>query len=278
MAKKWKDILADQAVPDDFAVSVNGETMTIGDMRAYDRETRGALSAQLTKREEEMATREKMVNDASIGMASMIERIGQATGLTPDELLAGKAPTRKEVAKAAELDENDPLVGALVKELKAVRTELAATNGRYEDLKKNALGPMLNTYLGDYYDLQWERLSGQIPEGATLTREQAIEHANKSGYKDQKGRLDLGKAIKDLTYDARVKIEAKKLATEERKKMENEFAMRSAPRPSQLGQKVKPDKSVLNAKGQVKSFDEVLTDAVNDVDLWRGIAKSDQVQ
>lgn len=279
MAKKtWKDILADQAVPDDFAVSVNGETMTIGDMRAYDRESKGALSAQLTARETEMAQREKIVNDASIGISTILERVGQATGLSPDELISGKTPTKKEVAKAAELDENDPLVGTLVKEIKAVRAELAATNGRYEDLRKNALGPMLNTYLGDFYDLQWERLSGQIPEGATLTREQALEHANKSGYKDSKGRLDLGKAIKDLTYDARIKVEAKKLATEERKKMENEFAMRSVQRPSQLGQRVKPDKSVLNEKGQVKSFDEVLNDAVNDADLWRGLAKSNQVQ
>jgi hypothetical protein len=280
VAKSWKDILGDASIPDDFALNVNGETMTLGSMRQYDRDSRGELSRQLTAREAEMAKREKLVSDASIGMATMLERVGQATGLTPDELLAGKMPTKREVAASTGVDENDPLVGSLVKDIKALRAEVAQANGRYDDLRKNALGPMLNTYLDDYYELQWERLAGRLPEGSKLERQAALDYAQKQGLKDPKGRWDLGKAIKDLTYEDRVRLEAKKLASEERKKMENEFAMRSAPRPSQLGQRVKPDKSVLNEKGQVKSFDEVLTDAVNDADLWRGLAKSggDQVQ
>ena len=278
MPKTWKDILSDPAIPDDFSLSVNGETMTLGSMREYERESKGALSQQLTARETEMAKREKFVNDASIGIATMLERIGQATGLSTDELLQGKMPTRREVARSAELDENDPLVGGLVKEIKSLRAEVQAGKGQYEDLRKNALGPMLNTYLDDYYELQWERLHGQVPEGFELSRDKALEHASKAGYKDSKGRWDLSKAIKDLTYDARVKVEAKKLAADERKKMESEFAMRSAPKPSQLGQRIKPDKGLLNAKGQVKSFDEVLNDAVGDVDMWRSIQSSDKVQ
>jgi|SRR5215475_12617654 len=278
MAKSWKDILGDSSIPDDFALNVNGETMTLGSMRQYDRDSRGELSRQLTAREADMAKREKLVNDASIGMATMLERVGQATGLTPDELIAGKMPTKREVAKAADIDENDPLVGSLVKDIKALRAEVAQGNQRMEELRKNALGPMLNTYLDDYYELQWERLHGTLPEGSKLERQAALEHAQKAGYKDAKGRWDLGKAIKDLTYEDRVKVEAKKLATAERKKMEDEMALRSVQRPSQLGQKVKPDKSVLNAKGQVKSFDEVLGDAVNDADLWRGLSTSNQVQ
>jgi hypothetical protein len=278
VAKSWKDILSDPAIPDDFALNVNGETMTLGSMRAYDRDSRGELTRQLTAREQEMAKREKLVNDASVGMATMLERVGQATGLTPDELLAGKMPTKKEVAQTAGVDENDPLVGSLVKDIKTLRAEVAASNGKLEELRKNALGPMLNTYLDDFYELQWERLHGQIPEGSKLERQAALDYAQKQGLRDAKGRWDLGKAIRDLTYEDRVKAEAKKLATEERKKMQDEFALRNVPRPSQLGQRVKPDKSVLNEKGQVKSFDEVLNDAVNDAELWRGLAKSEQVQ
>jgi hypothetical protein len=278
VAKSWKDILSDPAIPDDFALNVNGETMTLGSMRAYDRDSRGELTRQLTAREQDMAKREKLVNDASVGMATMLERVGQATGLTPDELLAGKMPTKKEVAQTAGVDENDPLVGSLVKDIKTLRAEVAASNGKLEELRKNALGPMLNTYLDDFYELQWERLHGQIPEGSKLERQAALDYAQKQGLRDAKGRWDLGRAIRDLTYEDRVKAEAKKLATEERKKMQDEFALRNVPRPSQLGQRVKPDKSVLNEKGQVKSFDEVLNDAVNDAELWRGLAKSEQVQ
>jgi hypothetical protein len=273
MPKKWKEILSDKSVPDDFAISVNGETLTIGQMRDYDRENEGALTQRLSARETELSNREKNLNDASIGIATMLERISGATGMSTEDLLQGKMPSKKEVASGAQLDENDPLVGTLVKEIKSLRGEVQSNRTLVDELKKNALGPMLNTYLDDYYESQWEKLHGSIPEGAELSRDKALEYANKSGYKDTKGRLDLSKAIKDLTYDARVKQEAKKLAAEERKQMENEFALRSAPRPSQLGQRIKPDKSVLNEKGQVKSLDEVLNDAVNDADLWRGLSQ-----
>lgn len=278
MSKTWKEILADPAIPDDFALSVNGETMTLGSMRQYDREHQGELSRTLTARDADLTKREKFVNDASIGIATMLERVSQATGLSTDDLLNGKMPSKREVAKAAELDESDPLTGTLVKEIKALRAEVNAGNQRFEDLRKNGLGPIVNTYLDDFYEAQWERVAGDLPKGSKLTRQEALDHATKSGYKDTKGRLDLRKAMRDLTYDERVKIDAQKLATEERKKMESEFAMRAVPKPSQLGAKVKPDKSVLNAKGQVKSFDEVLNDAVGDVDMWRSIQSSNQVQ
>jgi hypothetical protein len=276
MAKKWADILADKSIPDDFALNVNGETMTLGSMREYDRDSRGELTRQLTAREQEFTKREKLINDASIGMATMLERVGQATGLTPDELLQGKMPAKKEVAAAAGVDESDPLVGSLVKDIKALRAELGQVRAGQEDLRKNALGPIVNTYLNDYYENRWERLAPSLPEGSKLERQAALEYAQKNGYKDANGRWDLSKAIKDLTYDDRVKLEAKKMATAERKKMEDEFALRSVQRPHQLGQKVKPDKSVLNEKGQVKSLDEVWTDAQNDAELWRGL--STQVQ
>ena len=48
-----------------------------------------------------MVKREKFVNDASIGMATMLERIGQATGLTTEELLQGKMPTKREADRSA---------------------------------------------------------------------------------------------------------------------------------------------------------------------------------
>lgn len=273
MPKTWKEVIADKSIPDDFTFLVNGETMTLGSMRQYDRENQGELTRQLTAKETEMAKREKFVNDASIGIATMVERMSAATGLSTEDLLAGKVPTKKEVARSAELDENDPLVGTLVKEIKSLRAEVQSANANVDNLKKNGLGPVINTYLEDYYESRWDKLSSSLPEGSKLDLKSALEHANRNGYKDTKGRLDLSKAIKDLTYEDRVKVEAQKLASVERKKMEDEMALRTAPRPAQLGQRIKPDKTVLNEKGRVKSFDEVLNDAVGDADLWRGIQK-----
>lgn len=276
---KWKDLLSDKSLyPDDFTVVVRRdgkeESLSLGEMRAYDAESKGALTADLTRREQDIQKREKNVNDASVQLATVIEKTAFAAGLSVDELLAGKAPTKRAVADAADLDENDPLVGTLVKEIKSLRTELQSTKADVERTRKDALGPMLTTYLEDYYESKWEKLEPTLPKGATVTRDQAIKYANDNGYKDARGRLDLSKAVKDLTYDARVEVEAEKRAADMRKKLDDERVLAAAPKPSGTHINVKTDKSLLNAKGRTKDFDEVLTDALADTDLWRGITST----
>jgi hypothetical protein len=273
---KWADLLSNKSLyPDDFTVSVKRdgkeETLSLGEMRAYDSESRGALTADLTRREQEMAKREKQVNDASIAIGTVVEKVASASGLTVQELLEGKQPTRKQVAAAAELDESDPLVGSLVKEIKGLRAELGATKGEIESVKKSALGPMLNTYLEDYYESKWDKLQSTLPKGSKVTRDEALKYAQDNGYKDSRGRFDLSKAIKDLTYDERVVIEAEKRVADLRKKDDDARVLAAAPRPSSLGTRIKTDKSLTNEKGQTKNFDEVLNDALADSDLWRSV-------
>jgi hypothetical protein len=275
---KWNEILSNKSqFPDDFVVSVkvNGkdESLSLGDMRAYDVESKGALSADLTRREQELTTREKNVNAASLQIGTVVEKVATAAGLTVEELLQGKAPTKRAVAAAVsdDLDENDPLVGRLVKEIKGLQTKLDKQSGDVEALRKNALGPMLNTYLEDYYESKWEKLSTSLPKGSKVTRDEALKYASDNKLVDAKGRLDLSKAARDLTYDDRVKADAAAMAADLRKKDDDARVLAAAPRPSSLGQRTKPDKSLLNEKGRVKDFDEVLNDALADTDLWRGV-------
>lgn len=273
MTTKWKDVLANKDVyGDDFVVTLkDGQTMSLGDMRAYDREHEGELTARLTTREQELAKKEKNLNDATMQLATVIERTAQQAGLTVEEFLQGKAPTKKQVAEATELDETDPLVGSLVKRMKAMQATIEQQATRMEDLSKKALGPMLNTYLEDFYETRWEKLQPKLPKGAKLELKDAMEYANKNGLKDQKGRLDLDKAMRDLTYDARIQEEAEKRVADLRKKDQDEQVLASVPKPNSLGGKVKTDKALRNEKGQTKSLDEVLNDALTDTDLWRGI-------
>lgn len=273
---KWADLLKDKTLyPDDFTVVVRRdgkeESLSLGDMRAYDAESRGALTADLTRRETEILSREKNVNDASVQLATVIEKTATAAGMTVDELLQGKAPTRKAVAVAADLDESDPLVGSLVKEIKSLRSEIQSVKADSERTRKDALGPMLTTYLEDYYDNTWEKLEPTLPKGAKVSRDEAIKYANDNGYKDSRGRLDLRKAAKDLTYDARVKAEAETMAADLRKKDDDARVLAAAPKPSGTHINVKTDKSLLNSKGRTKDFDEVLNDALIDTDMWKGI-------
>jgi hypothetical protein len=273
---KWKDLLADKTkYPDDFVVSYKDgdktETMTLGQMRTEDADTRGELTRTLTAKEQDLQKRERDVTNASKGIASMLENLSAKTGLSYEELIEGKTPTKKTVAQSAELDENDPLVGALVKEIKGLRTELASNKEEIATVKKNALGPMLNTYLEDYYESTWEKLAPTLPKGAKVERADALKYAQDQGMKDAKGRLDLRKAVRDLTYDARVQEEAEKRVADLRKKDDDARTLAAVPRPAGTHINVKTDRSLLNAKGQTKSFDEMLGEAAADTEMWKAI-------
>jgi hypothetical protein len=273
MPKQWKDILTDAATyPDDFTISLkDGSTMTLGDMRSYDKEHEGELTRTLTAREQDVVKRERDLSTATNNLGVLIEKTAERAGLTIEEFMAGRAPTKRQVAAAADLDENDPLVGSLVKEMKGMQAKFDAQETAIASLRKDALGPMLNTYLEDFYESRWEKLSPSLPKDSKVTRDQALKYAMENSYKDSHGRLDLSKAIKDLTYDDRVQADAHKIAADLRKKDDDARALAVAPRPASLGQKIKTDKSLLNEKGRTKNFDEVLNDATNDVDLWRSI-------
>jgi hypothetical protein len=277
MPKKWKEILTDPATyADDFVVTLkDGQTMSLGEMRAYDAETRGELTKNLTAKEKEIATREKNVNDASIQVSGLIEKTAASAGLSVEELLAGKQPTKRELAAATDLDESDPLLGKLVKELKGLRDEMKSTRSEIDTVKKNALGPILNTYLEDYYESKWEKVSTTLPKGSKLELKEAVEYANKNGLKDARGRLDLSKAARDLTFDERVDEEASKRLVDLRKRDADERTLSAVQRPSSLGQKTHTDPTLqkkVGARLETKNFDDVLNDALGDTDLWRGVA------
>jgi len=277
MAKKWAEILKDsQSYPDDFTVALkDGQTMTLADMRSYDKENEGALTSRLTAREKELEKREKTVNDASITLGGVVEKVATASGLTVDELLAGKTPTKRQVAAATDLDENDPLVGTVVKQMKAMQAKIDAQEQQIGSLRKDALGPMLNTYLDDFYESRWEKISPSMPKGAKVERQQAMEYAQKNGLKDAKGRLDLDKAVRDLTFDDRVQEAAEKKAAEISKKNDDARILASVPKPGgNLGAKIRTDKSLTNEKGITKNFDEMLVDATNDIEMWNQIRQA----
>lgn len=272
MPKKWKEILSDSAAfPDDFTVTLkNGEVMSLGDMRSYDKEHEGELTKTLTAKEKEVAQRESNVAGASTALAQRIKQAADAAGISVDDFIEGKMPSRKQVAKEQELDENDPLVGQLVKELRAVRQELSNTQASIKDIREKAIGPVINTYLEDYYEGKWEKLSTHLPKGAKLELKDVLSYAEKEGLKDSKGRFNLDKAVRDLTYDQRVAEDAAKQVADLRKKDDDQRVLDSIPQPhSQARFKTEPQ--FKNAKGGTKSFDEVLNDAMSDTDLWKQI-------
>jgi hypothetical protein len=272
MPKTWKEVLKDKAAyGDDFTVTLkSGETMTLGDMRAYDTEHEGELTQRLTAKEQELAAREGNVGKAATALATRIKQAADAAGISVDDFIEGKIPTKKQIATEQELSEDDPLVGKIVKEMKAVRAELQTTQGQLKDLKEKGIGPVINTYLEDFYETKWEKVAAKLPKGAKVELKEALKYAEDNGLKDNKGRWNLDKAVRDLTYDARVEEAATAKLADLRKKDDEEKLLASIPKPN-VGPRAGVAKDFKTAKGATKSFDEVLNDAMTDTELWRQV-------
>jgi hypothetical protein len=272
MAKKWAEILKGKTdYPDDFTFTLkSGETMTLGEMRAYDVEHEGELTRNLTAKEQELAGRERNVSGAANALAARIKQAADAAGISVDDFIEGKIPTKRQVAAEQELSEDDPLVGKIVKEMKAVRAELQSTQGQLKDLKEKGIGPVVNTYLEDYYEGKWEKVSAKLPKGAKLELKEAMKYAEENGLKDARGRWNLEKAVRDLTFDARVQEAAEAKVADLRKKDEDQRMLDSIPKPN-VGPRAGVSKDFKDAKGRTKSLDDVMMDALNDSDMWKQI-------
>jgi hypothetical protein len=282
MPKTWAEILSNsQDFPDDFVITTkDGETFKLGDARSYDKETKGALTQQLTAKEQALSKEKLELEKASNGVYEMFNKYLELTGLTAEEALAGKKPlTKKAAAIATDLDENDPLVGSLVKEVNSLKSELKTLGGSMAEAREKILKPMLGTYLDDYYHDRWEdRIEPNLPKAAKdkIKLDDVMKHAEKEGYKDSKGRLNLQKAAEDMTASYR----QDEWREGERKKIRKEIedAQVMDVRPGGSGVNSTPrsttPKNFKDEKGRTKSFEQVLADAAQDHDLWSSIAKA----
>lgn len=280
MSKILKKMIADKSLyPDDFSFILgDGTAVKLGDLRSDLTEHDGELTAAVDARMTAAELKSQEVIRAEQNVLGLWQNYLKATGLTADEALSGKKPkTISAVADETGLDETDPIVGTLVKTINALKSDIDGIKGQFTSTKDSVLKPMLATYLEDYYSDQFEdRILPSLPEKAKekVTLKAALEHAEKEGYKDSKGRLNLKRAAKDLAEPFTMELERDKIRAEESKKLRDEMAMGSMERPG--GHSSSPrngtPKSFKNEKGVTKSFDEVLQDAMSDDSILASIA------
>lgn len=282
MKTKWRDILSDaKSFPDDFKVDLgNGNVMSLGDLRSDDKESHGAVTASLSAKEKEVNDRAEQLKKADAAVMAMFDNYLKVTGLSADEALAGKEPvTRKIVASNTDLDPNDPIVGKLVSALNGLKEEMGTIKGSIATQRDQVLKPMLSTYLDDYYQDRWnDKIEPGLPKAAKgkVDFDAAMKHAEKEGYKDSRGRLDLNKAARDLTYDYRIDEEADKRATDRVKKLRDEETVAAMGRPGTVGANRggKVQQQFKTEKGRTKSLEEAMEMARQDVDIWTGGAST----
>lgn len=282
MAINWKELLTDAAkYPDTLVLKVNGEDVTLKDLRDYDKQTNGEAAQRLAAIEQ----REGNTNRAADRLVGIIENVARITGFKPEEIISGdpaalqaqmavRMAARKEgitVNAAGEIDwAKDPIYAPVDARFKPLE---ANVNGAVQALKAS-----VGVYGNDRPRYDWLEFKLDNPELAkNLKYADVVAHAVKQGYKDEIGFVDIKRALTDMTQPALA--EKAKTAEFERGKREGEAAARAAMmgatgQPGAGGVagiefQTNPDGGAGASGGRVKSIAETLQAAMNDPDIMR---------
>jgi len=310
-----KDILSNAKYADDMVLNLpDGSTVNVGEIRALPVAERQALTSQIEQRQ-------NTLNQAELVFGTKFQEAVRAGWLVQDDngqiVVAPRTtvqqaqPTVAQVRTAAAyelgVDENDPLLGPVVKMFKQelatrdqtlteLRAEMAKMPGQFDSLKStltDGLGKVtgvVNTsvgrYLNDQYQNQFAQATKDLPTGVKVDYEAAFKYASEKGLKDKDGFLQIDQAVDRLTWNDRKKaeLEAERqaLITKTTKEIEdrNKIATLTPPQsrnalhtaPVKDGE-FNPFNERTDSKGNkvrvVKSFEEAMSEAMGDDDVLK---------
>ena len=320
-----KDILSNAKYADDMILNLpDGSTVNVGEIRALPVAERQALTSQIEQRQ-------STLGQAELAFAAKFQQAVQAGWLAQDgKIVAPVTATRTEPVKtptAADLrtlaqseyglSDDDPLLGPVVKQMKAelaqrdaklaeLTTKLDALPGQFDSLKStltNSLGQVtgvVNTsvgrYLNDQYQSQFAQATKDLPKGVTVDYETAYKYASDHQLKDKDGFLQVADAVDRLTWNDRKAAERAEWTKQEtatiKKQLEENSRVATLTPPSRnpLQSNAKPAAGEfdpynerVDAKGNktrsVKSFEEAMSAAMSDEDVLKSaLGSSGMVQ
>lgn len=311
-----KDILSNAKYADDMVLNLpDGSTVNVGEIRALPVAERQALVKQIEERQNvlgqaELAFAAKFQEAVKAGWLSQDGKIVPPATASPVNPVNPVNPTNADLRRAAAaeygLDENDPLLGPVVKEMKAqlaerdkmlteLRTKLDALPSQFDSLKStltDSLGKVtgvVNTsvgrYLNDKYQSDFLAATKDLPKGVSADYEAAYKYASEHKLQDKDGFLLINEAVDRLTWKERQKaeLEAAKadLIAKTTKELEEKNKLSTLTPPSARNPlTAKPVEGEFNpynertdAKGNkvkaVKSFEEAMSEAMSDEDVLK---------
>lgn len=290
--KKWADIFADtDNFADDMNIAIKQAdgteiTYSLGDLRQYNEDHEGSLLANLESREKAVKADAANVEAAKRELLSTYEEIqrgaGNPGGRAVARAAAGKKVTAADLAEDTGLDETDPIVGSLVKEINNLKanqkTESDGLKGTVVQLQ-NVIKNVLGTYLEDSYQTQFAGLQSDInklPEKVrkTYTYDELKKHAEENKLMDKAGRLDLRKAFRERAADQLKDVEFEERLTKAKKDWENEARMANVQHPRRAGSTItQPEFDVSKSKDPIG---DAINLAMKDDELWNGIMGQQQ--
>lgn len=318
-----KDILSNAKYPDDMVLNLpDGSVVNVGEIRALPVAERQALTAQIEQRQNtlgqaELAFAAKFQEAIRSGWMTQDGKVVppqvQQTQQTQQTTQQTTAQLRAAAAAEYGLDENDPLLGPVIKEMKAqlaqrdqalteLKTKLDALPSQFDSLKStltDSLGKVtgvVNTsvgrYLNDQYQSQFAQATKDLPKGVMVDYEAAYKYASEHKLQDKDGFLQINEAVDRLTWDKRKAAEldaakAELIAKTTRELEEkNKLATLTPPssrNPLHASAAVKdgefnPYNERTDAKGNkvraVKSFEEAMSEAMSDEDVLKSALSS----
>jgi hypothetical protein len=317
------DILKNGKYPDDMVLNLpDGSTVQVGEIRALPAAERAALTRQIEERQNtlghaELAFAAKFQQALAAGWmddkGNIVPPTTRQTATDATAATHATADLRRAAAAEYNLDENDPLLGPVVKAMKQelaerdktlteLRTKLDALPSQFDSLKNtftDSLGKVtgvVNTsvgrYLNDQYQSQFAQATKDLPKGVTVDYEAAYKYAHDHQLKDKDGFLQINEAVDRLTWDARKKAEQNEWREAEKTRLAKELEQNnklSALTPPQSRNPLhslakvaegefNPFNERKNAKGEtvkvVKTFDEAMAAAMSDEDVLKSALSS----
>jgi hypothetical protein len=314
-----KDILSNAKYADDMILNLpDGSTVQVGEIRALPVAERQALTSQIEQRQ-------NTLGQAELAFAAKFQQAVQEGWLAQDGQIVAppvrqqavqSQPTNAQLRAAVQseynLSDDDPLLGPVVKQMKAelatrdaalaeMRTKLDALPGQFDSLKStltDGLGRVtgvVNTsvgrYLNDQYQSQFAEATKSLPAGVKVDYETAYKYASDHQLKDKDGFLQVADAVDRLTWSDRKKAELAEeranLIAKTTKEIEEKNRISTLTPPSrnplQSNAKVadgefNPYNERTDAKGnktrQVKSFEEAMSAAMTDEEVLKSALSS----
>src|SRR6516162_880861 len=266
-----KDILANAKYADDMVLSLpDGTTATVGEMRGYTADERSAL-----------IQRDESLRAAEAGLSNRVNRLREA-GLLDDQLnpvLSTRAEreVKQAITQQTGITEEDPLFGPL---LKQVKTEMAAISSQMkaelEGLSNSVkqIGGVtqqaVKGYLGDHYDQVYKSARGSLPESLRdkYPLDKVIEYATQRQLTDQVGRLNIARALDQMSWEDVKAAQQKDFAASRKQLEEDRQAMTQMGRPQPSGPRHNTGFKGVDDKGKTLSLDQAIAAAANDSEIW----------
>jgi hypothetical protein len=268
-----KDILLSSKYPDDFQIALpDGTSMTVGEMRSLEADEKAKLMG-----------RQQTLDQAEQTLAARIHEAAQRGILSAQPL---PAEERRAVATEYGLDESDPLIGQVVKEMKRMREDgqkamEAMQKTHAEEIKKVAgiTAKVTQAYLGERYAQNYKSSIANLPADIAkkVSLEDAIKYAEQHKLMDDLGAYDISSAVDRLTWNdmkEHERAEVKKSAVADAQKAADLARIL----PGQRRSSAEPAKDAFSPtikdgdRTRTKSLDEVLAEAANDQAFWASAA------